>query len=142
MANSYLTARVNDPDNPMHAKTRKGHEYDLNRHLEPLHEMRPGDITANNIYDIIQPLRQKGRRATAHKNRTLAYRVIEWARANDAFPENKMNPASMEEGGRLRVLLNTDSTDPKSTPHPALHFSKMPALFGKLYGVNAILVET
>jgi integrase len=130
MANSYLLARENDPEKPLHVTTRKGHDYNLNRYLKPLHEMPPVEITASDIYKIIQPLRQAGRRSTAHNNRLLAYRIIEWARANEAFPKTEINPASMD--GPLRVLLNTDKTDPVSKPHPALHFNKIPALFAKL----------
>ena len=130
MANSYILARANDPEKPLHVSTRKGHEYNLNRYLKPLHKMLPAEITARDIYEIIQPLRQAGRRSTAHRNRTLTYQVMEWARANEAFPKTEINPASMT--GELRILLNTDHTNPLSTPHPALHFSKIPALFAKL----------
>jgi integrase len=130
MGNDYILARVNDPENPWHVSSRKGAEGQLGRHLKPLHDWPLREITADQIYDIIQPLRHSGRRATAHKVRTLAYRIIEWARAREAFPEDKMNPASMK--GRLRVLLNTNSTDPVSRPHPALHYKKIPALFAKL----------
>jgi integrase len=132
MAESYLDARTNDPDNPMHISSRKGREYQLRKYLEPLHDKLPAEITSSDIRDIIQPLRQKGRRSTAHTTRTFAHRVIEWSRANGAFPETVINPASMELGSPLRVLLNTESTNPVSKPLRALHFSKIPALFAKL----------
>jgi integrase len=138
MTISYIAARENDPDKPMHVSTRKSHLGSLKNHLVPLHKKLPEEITAQDIYDIIQPLRKKGRRSAAHKSRMLALRVIEWARANEAFPAAVINPASMEPGSRLRVLLNTESTDssPYAKSHPALHFSKIPALFTSLDSIE------
>jgi integrase len=138
MTFSYLDARMADPDNPMHISTRTGHERKLKKHLQPLHTMLPKQITAVEVFDIIQPLRIAGRRSTAHGSRLLILRVIEWARANGAFARTEINPASMEEGSPLRIMLRTESTDPKkwSKPRKALHFSKMPSLFARLQNIK------
>jgi integrase len=132
MAENYISARVNDVERPWHSKTRIGAEGDLKRHLKPLHEKPISEVTAHDIYAIIHPLRQSGRRSTAHKVRMLASWIIERGRALGAFPEDKINPASMAKGSLLPVLLNTTTTDSSSTHHPALHYTKIPALFAKL----------
>src|SRR5262249_43600420 len=128
--NDYIAARVNDAERPWHRSTRDGAQRDLELHLKPLHDLPVSTITADHIYQIIGPLRQSGRRATAHQVRLRAYKIIEWAQARGAFPEDKANPAAMK--GRLQVLLNTTNTQPISTPLPALHYTKVPALYAKL----------
>jgi hypothetical protein len=71
-------------------------------------------LTADQFAAILDPLRKNGTRHIAHKTRKLSEQIIEWARARGAFPEDRMNPASMT--GPLRVLLRTTSTAPLSTP--------------------------
>jgi hypothetical protein len=130
MANDWITARANDAEKPWRGNTRQGHEQRLNFHLKPLHTLPVTEVTANHIYAIIHPLRQAGHKSTAHKVRMLAENIIEWAQARDAFPIDKMNPASMK--GPLRILLKTTDTQPISTPLPSVHYTKLPALYAKI----------
>jgi integrase len=130
IAEAYIADRSNDVEKPWRPNTRKGHEGNLHTHLKPLHDWPCVDITPLMVCNIIKPMRLRGLKSTAHHVRTLAAQIIEYAKAHDAFPDDKINPASMK--SKLRTLLNTNDTEPISTPHPALHYSKMPALFAKL----------
>src|SRR5262249_46580710 len=67
--NDYIAARVNDAERPWHRSTRDGAQRDLELPLKPLHDLPVSNITADHIYQIIGPLRQSGRRATAHQVR-------------------------------------------------------------------------
>ena len=134
----YLDSRTADPDRPMFISTYRGHRYQLEKYLTSLHDLYPAQITATEVFNIIQPLRIKGRRSTAHKCRTFVYRVMEWAKGQGAFPQQQCNPASLEDRAPLRLLMNTATTDAKqySQPFKSLHFSKVPALFVRLQNIK------
>jgi integrase len=135
MGNEWITARATDAEKPWRQSTREGHENRLNFHLKPLHNLLVTEITANHIYEIIHPLRQAGHKSTAHKVRMQAENIIAWAKARKTFPATEINPASME--GDLRILLNTNDTQPISTPLLSLHYTKLPALYAKVSALIA-----
>jgi integrase len=129
MALEYIEARTNDAERPWGRGTRKAAERYLLVYLKPLHEWPVADITPGQIFSIINPLRQSGIKDTAHLIRTHAVSVFKWAIGRGVFPADKVIPASIE---AMQHLLNTKSTTPRNTPHAALHFNKMPALFDKI----------
>jgi integrase len=138
MALDFLDSLAADPDFPIRSSTYNNHKGRLEKHLATLHDLYPAQITASEVFNIIQPLRIAGRRSTAHNCRKLIERVIEWAQGHGAFPKNEFNPAELSVGSPLHQLLRTKTTDPKpfSKPHKALHFSKTPALFARLQNIK------
>jgi integrase len=129
MIDEYIEARANDVVKPWQRSTRVGVEHRLNHYAKPLHGWPVAEISAGQVFDIINPIRQAGKLSTAHLVRTNILSVIDWAIGRQIFPADKVNPASMT---ALHHLLNTTSTTPVATPLGALHFSEMHALFTKL----------
>jgi integrase len=138
IALDYLDFRMAEPEEPMRISTYRGHRGALNKYLTSLHDLYPRQITATEVFNIIQPLRIKGRRSTAHNCRTFIYRVIEWSKGQGAFPKEEWNPATLDIGAPLRLLMKTATTDPKrfSQPLKSLHFTKVPALFKQLQDIK------
>jgi integrase len=137
LALDFLDFQQADPDNPMSTRTANDHKGRLYRHLAPLLSLSPAQITAMEVFNIIQPLRIKGRRSTAHKCRAFLHQVFQWAKGQGAFPVQEWNPASLDIGAPLRLLMNTATTDPArfSQPLKSLHFTKVPALFKRLQNI-------
>jgi integrase len=105
----------------------------INGYLKPLHDIPIKDITPQDIYDIIEPLRLRVP-AQAHNVLIRAHTIIDWGYVVDAMPADRMNPASMK--GPLRKMFGADNIAPDHEPHDAIPFEKIPALWTLLDSIK------
>jgi integrase len=118
---------------PWKASTRIEAESHINGYLKPLHGIPVRDITPQDIYNIIEPLRHRVP-AQAHGVLIRAHSIIDWGYVVGAMPADKMNPASMK--GPLRKMFGADSIQPEHEPRDAIPFEKIPALWALLDSIK------
>ena len=128
VADDFVEYKSKRAPKPWKESTKNQAEDIVNGPLAPLHKFLCSEITARQIFDIIDPMRaQTPSMADAVLKR--ARTIFDWAWANDVM-EDKANPASMK--GPLRILFGVDNIEPTHEPREALNWRKVPPLMAKL----------
>jgi integrase len=128
LANKFVEAQTTKIK-PWKESTRTAAESYINGYLKPLHDIRVPNITPEDIYNIVEPIRQSVP-SQAHGVLVRAHSIIDWGYAVGAMPDDKMNPASMK--GPLRKMFGADSIEPEHEPRKAIPFETVPALWALL----------
>ena len=110
-------------------RTKKDAENIVNGPLAPLHKFLCSEITARQIFDLVNPMRADTPSMADHVLKRIQT-IFDWAYANDAM-DGKANPSAME--GELGKLFGgVKNIEPDHEPRQGIDWRKLPALMTKL----------